>query len=274
VVYYDEVWCIMIILKLGGSVITRKDATKPTLNPVNLDRIAQEIARANIGKLIIIHGAGSFGHLHARKYEIGSPINSPEELQEKKIGFALTQNSVKILNHFVCHYLLKYQIPAVAVPPSSFITTENKRIKSANLEIVEKYLEMGLVPVLHGDVVLDTDESIRMAVVSGDQLVNYLSEKLKPERIILSSDVDGIYDRDPKTHSQAQLLEVVNSLEDLKFLEGARTVDVTGGMAGKLAELLELADKGIESEIINADCEGLLESALKGEKVRGTIIRK
>ncbi len=264
----------MIILKLGGSVITRKDATKPTLNPVNLDRIAQEIASAGIGNLIIIHGAGSFGHLHARKYEIGSPIKTPEELREKKIGFTLTQNSVKNLNHFVCYYLLKHQIPAVAVPPSSFIITENKRIKSANLEIVEKYLEMGLVPVLHGDVVLDTDESIQMAVVSGDQLVNYLSKKLQPERIILGSDVDGIYDRDPKTHSQAQLLEVVSSLEDLKFLEGARTVDVTGGMAGKLAELLELADKGIESELINADCEGLLESALKGEKVRGTIIRK
>ncbi|MFA0833843.1 MAG: isopentenyl phosphate kinase [Methanobacterium formicicum] len=264
----------MIILKLGGSVITRKDATKPTLDPVNLDRIAQEIARSGNRKLIIIHGAGSFGHLHARKYEIGSPITTPEELERKKMGFTLTQNSVKNLNHFVCHYLLKYEIPAVAVPPSSFIITENKRIKSANLEIVEKYLEMGLVPVLYGDVVMDTDESIQMAVVSGDQLVNYLSKELQPERIILGSDVDGIYDSDPKTHSQAQLLEEVKSMEDLKFLEGARTVDVTGGMAGKLTELLELAGKGIESELINVGCEGLLESALKGEKVRGTIISK
>jgi isopentenyl phosphate kinase len=264
----------MIILKLGGSVITRKDATKPTLDPLNLDRIAQEIARANVGELIIIHGAGSFGHLHARKYEIGSPIKTPEELESKKMGFTLTQNSVKNLNHFVCHYLLKYQIPAVAVPPSSFIITENKRIKSAKLGIVKKYLEMGLVPVLYGDVVPDTDENIQMAVVSGDQLVNYLSKKLQPERIILGSDVDGIYDRDPKTHSQAQLLEVVNSMEDLKFLEGAQTVDVTGGMAGKLRELLELAENGIESELINVGCEGLLESALKGETVRGTIISK
>lgn len=264
----------MIILKLGGSVITRKDATKPTLNQENLDRIAHEIARANVGELIIIHGAGSFGHLHAREYEIGSPIKTPEELERKKMGFTLTQNSVKNLNHSVCHYLLKYQIPVVAVPPSSFIITENKRIKSANLDMVEKYLEMELVPVLYGDVVMDADESIQMAVVSCDQLVNYLSKELRPERIILGSDVDGVYDRDPKTHSQAKLLEEVNSLEDLKFLEGARTVDVTGGMAGKLSELLELAEKGIESELINVSCEGLLERALKGEKVRGTIISK
>ena len=264
----------MIILKLGGSVITRKDATKPTLDPVNLDRIAREIAQAQVEKLIIIHGAGSFGHLHASKYAIGSPITTPDQLREKRMGFTLTQNSVKNLNHFVCHYLLNHGIPAVAVPPSSFITSRNKRIESARLEMVEKYLEMGMVPVLYGDVVLDADEDLKMAVISGDQLVSYLSLKLKPERIILGSDVDGIFDRDPKKHPQAQLLEKVQSLEDLQFLEGAQTVDVTGGMAGKLAELLELAEKGIESELINVGCEGLLENALNGEKVRGTIIRK
>ncbi|WP_281774320.1 isopentenyl phosphate kinase [Methanobacterium formicicum] len=262
------------MLKLGGSVITRKDATKPTLDPVNLDRIAREIAQAQVENLIIIHGAGSFGHLHASKYAIGSPITTPDQLREKRMGFTLTQNSVKNLNHFVCHYLLNHQIPAVAVPPSSFITSRNKRIESARLEMVEKYLEMGMVPVLYGDVVLDADEDLKMAVISGDQLGSYLSLKLKPERIILGSDVDGIFDRDPKKHPQAQLLERVQSLEDLQFLEGAQTVDVTGGMAGKLAELLELAEKGIESELINVGCEGLLENALKGEKVRGTIIRK
>lgn len=264
----------MIILKIGGSVITRKDATKPTLNPVNLDRIAREIAQAHVEDLIIIHGAGSFGHLHAKKYTIGSPITTKEQLPEKRMGFTLTQNSVKNLNHFVCHYLLNHGIPAVALPPSSFITSRDKRIESANLEMVEKYLDMGMVPVLYGDVVLDANEDLKMAVISGDQLVSYFSLKLKPERIILGSDVDGIFDRDPKKHPQAQLLEKVQSLEDLQFLEGAQTVDVTGGMAGKLAELLELAEEGIESELINVGCEGLLEKALKGEKVRGTIIRK
>ncbi len=98
---------------------------------------------------------------------------------EKK-GFALTQNSVKTLNHFLCHYLLKWGIPAIALPPSSFIKSKNKRIESANLEITEKYLEMGLVPVLHGDVVLDENEDIRMAVVSGDQLAHLPGRKVTP----------------------------------------------------------------------------------------------
>ncbi len=264
----------MIILKLGGSVITRKDRDKPTLNPVNLDRIAQEIARANVDKLIIVHGAGSFGHPYARKFEIGSEIKDEKEFHRKKRGFTLTQNSVQNLNHYVCNFLLKHGIPAIAVPPSSFMVSDNKRIKTANLDLVQKYLEVGMVPVLHGDVVLDENEHIQMAVVSGDQIITYLAENLKPERIILGSDVDGIYNRDPKGHPEAQLLPLVKSLEDLEFLEGARTVDVTGGMAGKLAELLRLAESGIESEIINAGTEKVVEKALKGEKVKGTIISK
>ena len=85
----------MIILKLGGSVITRKDKNKPTLDPVNLDRIAQEIANANVDQLIIVHGAGSFGHPYASKFEIGSEITDRTEFFRKKRGFTLTQNAVQ-----------------------------------------------------------------------------------------------------------------------------------------------------------------------------------
>ena len=264
----------MIILKLGGSVITRKESSFPIINSNNLDRICREIANAKPEKLVIVHGAGSYGHPYAKKYEIGQKIKNQKDFQKKKLGYSLTQNSVKELNSRVCHHLLTYGVPAIALPPSSFIQTRNKRIEIADLSITEKYLEMGWVPVLHGDVVLDLDENINIAVLSGDQLVKYLAEELHPRRIILGSDVDGIYNRDPKTDPQAQLLPVVKSLEDLETLQGTRTVDVTGGMTGKLRELLALAERGIKSEIINADQPGLLEKSLNGEKVKGTIITK
>ena len=49
-------------------------------------------------------------------------------------------------------------------------------------------------------------------------------------------------------------------------------VDVTGGMVGKVKELLDLADYGISSEIINANEEGAISKALQGMKVNGTKI--
>ena len=77
-----------------------------------------------------------------------------------------------------------------------------------------------------------------------------------------------------KKYSDAYLLKVVTSHNDLESADSTQTVDVTGGMGGKLNELLELAKIGIESEIINASHDNNIKRALKGEKGIGTLIRK
>ncbi len=263
----------MIILKLGGSVITRKNASKPTLDAENLTRICKEISDSSYEQLIIVHGAGSYGHLYAKEYEIGNEINSKNELERKKQGFSKTQNSVKDLNAQVCKHLQDQGIPTVSIQPSSFIKTENKRIIKADLDLISQYLSLGFVPVIYGDVVLDMNNQIKMAVLSGDQIIKYLAENLKPEMVVLGSDVDGIYNKDPKNHPDACLIKVVRSMNDLVSADTTTTVDVTGGMGGKLEELLEIAKIGIESEIINANKNNNIKRALDGEKEIGTLIR-
>lgn len=183
----------MIILKLGGSIITEKDAKMPTINDKNLARISKEIKSAlnhpdhtnnsNNG-LIIVHGAGSFGHPFASEYQIGKPFKIEEDFEKKKIGFSLTQSWVKKLNSIICDALREEGIPVVSIQPSSFVITKNKRIEFANLDIIKKYLENGFIPVIYGDVVLDKEETIKMAVVSGDQIINYLAKHLRPKRVI------------------------------------------------------------------------------------------
>lgn len=264
---------MLIILKLGGSVITRKEADEPTINHDNLKRIFREIAESNYQKLILVHGAGSFGHPYAKKYTIGDEIKDPTDLKRKIQGFSLTHDSVNELNHTVCEYLRMQEIPAVPIPPSSFILTKNKRIKIADLSLIKRYLELGFIPVLYGDVVLDEDESIKMAVLSGDQIITYMARKLKPERVILATDVDGIYNKNPKKNHDANLIETVSSTEQIETGEET-TVDVTGGMGGKITELLDLLDLNIESLIINANKKDRITKAINGEKVTGTTIKR
>lgn len=284
----------MIILKLGGSIITEKGAIKPTINDENLKRISKEIKKAlnhpiknnsikdnpikdknnyNNG-LIIVHGAGSFGHPFASEYKIGKPFSGEEELRKKRKGFTLTQKWVKKLNSIVCDALIKEGLPVVSIQPSSFIITKNKRIESANLDVIKKYLENGFIPVIYGDVVPDLEETIKMAVVSGDQIINYLAKHLMPRRVILGTDVDGVFTKNPKKYSDAKIIPEVTSLNDLESHDSTTNVDVTGGMVGKIKELLELAEMGIESEIINAECETFIERALCDKEVRGTIIKQ
>ncbi len=262
----------MMILKLGGSALTVKDADKPTIDEINLDRIAEEVSYYN-EDLIIVHGAGSYGHIHAKKYAIGSKIESDEDKRFKVEGLSLTQASVQLLNYMVVNKLQEKGIPAIGIKLSSFIMTENQRITVCDTDIIKRYLDEGFVPVLYGDAVLDLNDDIKFAIISGDQLITYFAKQLKANKVIVSSDVDGIYTENPKTNPDAELIDIVTKDTKLSLTENDNQADVTGGMAGKINELLDLAEYGTESLIINAEKEGNIKLAVSCKKVKGTLIK-
>ena len=77
-----------------------------------------------------------------------------------------------------------------------------------------------------------------------------------------------------KIQDDAIFFDKFSSLEDLDTLEGTTNIDVTGGMVGKIKELLYLADLGIESMIINAEVENNIFKVLEDEDVKGTVISR
>ena len=263
----------MIILKIGGSILTNKDAVSE-VDTKSLKRIASEIKSSldnSFKELIIVHGAGSFGHPPAKKYKIGEKFDE-SEYPQKRIGFCETQNAVKKLNMYICEAFIEEGLPVVAIPASSFMRATNKRITDGNLDSFKRYLEKGFIPVIYGDVVLD--DELEICVISGDQLIQYLAKNLNPDMVVLGTDVDGVYNKNPKTHDDAIFFDKFSSLDDLDTLEGTTNVDVTGGMVGKIKELLYLADLGIESKIINAEVEDNVFKVLENEKVKGTVISR
>ena len=263
----------MIILKIGGSILTNKDAVSE-VDTKSLKRIASEIKSSldnSFKELIIVHGAGSFGHPPAKKYKIGERFDE-SEYPQKRIGFCETQNAVKKLNMYICEAFIDEGLPVVAIPASSFMRATNKRITEGNLDSFKRYLDKGFIPVIYGDVVLD--EELEICVISGDQLIQYLAKNLNPDMVVLGTDVDGVYNKNPKTHDDAIFFDKFSSLDDLDTLEGTTNVDVTGGMVGKIKELLYLADLGIESKIINAEVEDNVFKVLENEKVKGTVISR
>jgi len=276
----------MIILKLGGSVLTKKDLKESEVNYDNLNRIANEIKLAYDNKsnnielsegLIIIHGAGSFGHPMAKKYSIGEPFTE-EKYPKKRIGFSKTQNCVKKLNTLICEVFINHEIPCISLQASSFITTKNKRINKFDLDLIKKYLNEGFIPVIYGDVVLD--DELKIAVLSGDQILQYIAKNLKindlklKKEVILGTDVEGVFTKNPKKHEDACHIPKLSSLNEIEKFDSTTNIDVTGGMVGKIKELIELADMGIESKIINANEPNAICNALEGKKVKGTIIKK
>ncbi len=137
-----------------------------------------------------------------------------------------------------------------------------------------KMLKTGFVPVMYGDVVPDL--TLGFTILSGDQLIANLASDLAAKRIIVGVDVDGLYTADPKLDPKAQLIASLNLQELNRFqlaVGGSTSLDVTGGMFGKIAELMPIVEKGVEVIIINAGVPNRVYQALTNRGVVGTRLR-
>ncbi len=260
----------LTVLKLGGSVITDKDRLK-TPNIEALRRLGREVAEAQVKHLIIVHGGGSYGHPLAKLHRIKEGYSNPTQIE----GFTETHQAMLELNKLVVDTLIRCNLPAFAVSPSSFIITKRDRIHNFNAAVLIHLLELGFVPVLFGDAVLD--EELGFTILSGDQLVALIATRFKARKIVIGVDVAGLHTSDPKGDSPAALIPSI-TLQGLQAtlnnVGGAKTTDVTGGMVGKIQELLPAVTAGIPAIIVNATEDGNVYKALKGENVTGTKIEK
>jgi isopentenyl phosphate kinase len=260
-----------IILKIGGSAITDK-AEQLAAKTEIINRLAEEIKRADLDNLIIVHGGGSFGHPTAAKYGIKDGY---KEDPTQKLGFAETHHVMTVLNGLVMDALIWHEVAALSIAPSCCVMTDNGKIKYFDETVVKAMQKMSFTPVMYGDAVLD--DKLGFTVLSGDQLVAYLAIKFKAEKIVVGVDTDGLFDADPKTNPNAKPYKHL-TLAELKQIQPklgkAAGTDVTGGMAGKIAELIPAIEQGVRVTITGATKGLSIYRALTDQSVLGTEIEK
>ncbi|WP_129598635.1 isopentenyl phosphate kinase [Methanohalophilus profundi] len=247
------------VLKIGGSVITDKSSDEGVAKEKAIIRIAREISFFE-GRLIIVHGAGSFGHPQAQRYALADKYSAE--------GSAVTHRSVASLNESFVNALAQRNVNAVGVHPMGCFVAKRGRISESFLPALQIMLEKGITPVLHGDVVMDTVKG--SSVISGDQIVPYLASKLNAYRIGVGSAEDGVLDE----HGHPIPLITPDNFEVASMhIGGSENTDVTGGMLGKVKEMLEMSRQTkVPSYIFNANAGGNVMSFLRGEMI-GTAIK-
>ncbi|BAJ50286.1 acetylglutamate kinase [Candidatus Caldarchaeum subterraneum] len=255
----------LVVLKIGGSVITDKKRENFFRQDV-MARIAKEIARCWPTPLVIIHGAGSFGHPVAKQYSVDKGYREQGQLE----GFVKTLQSVKTLNQHVVNTLIETGIGAVGMPASTLFITRKGIIETAHLDLVLSALDLGVIPVTCGDAVFDRE--LKFTVLSGDQIAIHLAKSLKASRIVFASDVDGVYDVDRET-GEKRLLDKLDYRKHTTLLYGGvEGEDITGGMFYKVENGFEAVKAGAEVVIVNGLVEGRIEAAVKGKPVTGTTL--
>lgn len=259
----------IVVIKLGGSALTDKGRIYTPRIPM-IHRAASQIAL--IGKklsIVLVHGAGSFGHIPVKKYHLEKGLKTHSQLK----GLAITKSKLLEWEELLGRILLKHEIPLIPFVASDFLVASKGRIASAELHPIRECLRIGCVPSAGGDIVMDVKDGF--SVVSGDQLAVYLAMKFKASRLIFGVDVDGVFDTNPKLSGTARLLEKMTCNEASRLVSGATAhteIDVTGGMAGKIREAVVAARHGIPVHFVNLTKDQRLVKAALGRPVIGSRI--
>ena len=274
----------LVFLKLGGSLIT--DKTKPYTPRLDvMDDLALQIATAlqthpNL-RLVLGHGAGSFGHVPASEYRTrdGLPPN-PTPLTHRQRdatednywkGFAEVWYQAEILNRHVMDALHKANVRAMTLPPSASVIASNGQVTVWDTTTIRMSLSAGIVPVIHGDVVFD--EIRGGTILSTEDLFMHLTRALHPDRILLAGLEKAVWADFPTRTKKIDKITSQNYEEANASTGKADGADVTGGMKSKVKQMLELAkETSVESiQIFSGEGPGNIVQALSGESL-GTLI--
>ncbi len=255
----------LVFLKLGGSLLT--DKTRPqALRGDVLQRLVAEIAAALTERsdlrLVIGHGSGSFGHVTARQYRTRDGVNSPAAWR----GYAEVARVAAELNRLVVDALWEAGVPALRIQPSASARCHDGELLALDDRPLIVALHNGLTPVVHGDVALD--EVRGGTIIATEEIFGWLAPRLHPQRVVLVGEVAGVLTADPGSGIEGEVIDEITpaTLPLLaEMLGGSRGVDVTGGMAAKVSQMVALV-RAVPSlacvQVISGLTPGLVRSVL------------
>ncbi len=249
-----------MVLKIGGSVITDKSKKTREIREEKLRAIGESLKTLWPKPLIIVHGAGTYGHPLAKEYNLNMGYRDPSSLE----GFVKTSSSVRQLNSKVVEILNEIGLPCIGIPAGIVFRTRRGIIESVDLDPFLASLDIGVTPVTCGDVTFD--RTLKFTVLSGDSIAVYLARKLSAKTLVFATDVDGVYNyRD----NERQIIKELKRGAHLR-IHYRDIGDATGGMANKIEEAYNAVEAGVEVSIVNGLYPERVVEALLGRPVLGT----
>src|SRR5579875_408837 len=245
----------MILIKLGGSIITNKKKALSANMPA-VRKIAAQLRKAG-EPCMVIHGGGSFGHYWSVRYDMHT---RPARYSPR--GVAVVKNSMVQLNRLVLDALLDSGVLPYCLPPTDFVSGD--RPVPSKVSEIPRIARAGLVPLSYGDVMWHG--AGKFYILSGDRIMGMLARLLKPRLAVFVTNVDGVYS-DLKTK---RLIREITT-ERPAVEEGG--MDVTGGMGRKIKEATDMSRTGTDVFFVNGRHPQRIANAINGKEFEGTLFR-
>ncbi|PKL09784.1 MAG: glutamate 5-kinase [Spirochaetae bacterium HGW-Spirochaetae-7] len=262
-----------VVIKIGTNTITRKTETpsrisdgpgdeRTGIDVEYLHRVAAELADlVRSGRQVLLVTSGAVG-MGARELGLS---RKPKDMRTKQACAAIGQ---PLLMEEYRKAFCVFGLTAAQL----LVTRDVWDRRSAYLNLrstVEALLERRVVPVFNEN---DSVSTVEIAFGDNDQLSAYVASKIDAELLIILSDVDALYDADPRADPAARPIPYVRELapEIMASAGGKGTEFSTGGMRTKLLAVGIARDAGCRVVIADGRAPGVISRILAGETV-GTL---
>ncbi|WP_024860825.1 glutamate 5-kinase [Ruminococcus flavefaciens] len=252
-----------IVIKLGTSTLAHKTGKLNIRRMTNLVRVISDLH--NSGREIIMVSSGAVG-LGAGK--LGLP-EKPKDTKTKQAVAAIGQCE---LMHVYDDMFAKYSVTVAQILLTKTIINNPNHCENF-MNTVEKLVGMDVIPIVNENDTIAIDE-LELEIGENDSLSALVAELSRADLLLILSDIDSLYDDDPRTNPDAKPIPLVEKItpEIEAMAGGAGTSLGTGGMSTKITAAKIATNAGIDMIIMNGkDPEKLYD--LFEDKEIGTLFK-
>ena len=243
-----------IVIKIGTSTLTYETGRINIRRVEQLCKIFSDLKNAGHEIILVSSGAIAMG--------VGklNMTQKPEEIIDKQAAAATGQCELMYIydqefskfNHNIAQLLITYA------------DIENEKYHSNFRNTLTRLLEYGVIPIINENDTISTEE---FSIGDNDTLGAIVSVSVGADMLILLSDIDGLYDSDPRKHPDARLIHEVKEItpEIEEMAEGKGTALGTGGMETKISAAKTVTSKGIDMIILNSNKPESLYDVVEGK---------
>ena len=245
-----------IVVKIGSNTLTH-DTGKLDLRRMELlVRILSDFKNAGHEIVLVSSGAVAAGIARLR---LG---RRPESTEEKQALAAIGQAELmQVYENFFATY--GYTVGQMLMT-KDIIDNPERRTNAQNT--FRELLKLGCVPIVNENDPISTEE---LKFGGNDTLSAYVALVCGADLLINMSDIDGLYDSDPRKNPNAKLIDRVEVIDDtvISCAGGAGSERGTGGMITKIKAAQIVTDAGIPMLIVNGKNPEVLYRISDGEHI-------
>lgn len=252
-----------IVVKVGTSTLTHKTGR---LNIRRVEQLVKTLADLyNAGHEVILVSSGAIG-LGMGKLGLRE---RPKDTKGKQACAAVGQCE---LMYMYDNLFSNYSITVAQLLLTKYILLEDRRTNVENS--LETLLSMGVIPVVNENDTVAIDE-LELEVGENDSLAAIVATIAKADLFIMMSDIDGLFDKDPNSSDDAEMIPVVQEITDeIRGVAGGVTTNVgTGGMRTKIRAVEIAFEAGIDVVLMNGKTPKKLYDLFEDKPV-GTLFTK